>query len=325
MAFFKDTAKKGKTSARRTGPERVVSKMPKSEPVDAFSKKHIPIGTITAVESSKDVLPSADRKDREQVVPYIRTTKKADDLLSSRYELKYRISESKAQAVKTFVQNFLPMDRYARMHPDGMYPISSLYLDSENLDLCRETLEGRRNRFKLRIRAYDDNPRSPVFFEIKRRADKIILKSRAQVERACLSAVLDGSMQYRAQNKKEQEALDQFLFYKQMIQGRPVVLVRYWREPFEGDTEHRVRVTFDRHLCYKPVARPEVMLNGSGWHQVPISFVILEVKFTDRYPAWVRQLVQLFNLNRSSMSKYVSSVKQSRQAGIQQAMPYYLE
>ncbi len=198
-------------------------------------------------------------------------------------------------------------------------------MDSGNLDLCKETLSGKANRFKLRIRAYDDNPENPVFFEIKRRVDKVILKSRARVERPHLASVLNGSMRYQADCPAEQEALDQFLYYKQVILGRPVVLVRYQREPFEGQGDHRVRVTFDRQLCYKKVTAAEVVMNGHGWHRIPIPFVILEIKFTNNYPAWLRRMVHVFNLNRSSMSKYVTSVKESKQAGLQTVFPYYLE
>lgn len=243
------------------------------------------------------------------------------DLLACRFELKYRISESKAQAIREYIRPYLPMDHYAMTHPDGQYPISSLYFDSPGLDLCKETLLGQTNRFKLRIRAYDDEPGSSVFFEIKRRANKVILKSRARIMRPDLRSALEGLSEDTGRSPKDQEALDQFLCYQRMIQGRPVVLVRYLREPFEGDTENRVRITFDRNLCYRSVSGPEVTLNGQGWHRINLPFVILEIKFTDQYPAWLRNLVCAFNLDLSSMSKYVTSIKQSHQ----NAMSYYLE
>ena len=248
-----------------------------------------------------------------------------DTLLSSRYELKYRISESKAQAIREYIRNYLPMDRYARSHPDGQYPISSLYLDSDTLDLCRETLVGKANRFKLRIRAYDDAPSSPAFFEIKRRANKIVLKSRARVERKDLRAVFENPFMCSCRSGKDRKALEQFAYYKQAIQGKPVVLVRYMREPFEDDTDNRVRITFDRQLSYREMPDPEVFLNGNGWQPIPIPFVILEIKFTGRYPGWLHELIRVFNLNISSMSKYAASVRHSRHSALQKAFPYYLD
>lgn len=302
-------------------PEKTANPLPADIPAEEHP--HQSGKSADSTPKTKDTKVKQRHSQKDTVVPFVHTPPK-DNLLACRYELKYRISESKAQAIKTYVQNFLPVDRYALIYPDRQYPISSLYLDSENLDLCRETLLGKTNRFKLRIRAYDDQPQSPVFFEIKRRADKVILKSRARVNRTGMAAVLEGSGTFQG-SKKDQETLQQFLYYRQMIQGRPVVMVRYMREPFEGNTDSRVRVTFDRHLCYQQVSKPQVVLNGDGWHCIPIPFVILEIKFTEHYPAWLNRLVQMFNLDRSSMSKYVTSVKQSKQIGFQKAFPYYLE
>jgi hypothetical protein len=39
-----------------------------------------------------------------------------------------------------------------------------------------------------------------------------------------------------------------------------------------------------------------------------IAGVILELKFTDRFPIWLRQMVRHFDLVRVSMAKYVSCV-----------------
>lgn len=235
------------------------------------------------------------------------------DLTSCRYELKYRISEGKAQAVKDFVQHYLSVDKYALMYPDRQYPISSLYLDSPDLDLCRETIVGKPNRFKLRIRAYSDVSQSPLFLEVKRRVNRVILKSRARVERTELKEVLEGVADWQRRSPKEEEVLRQFLFYKETLHAQPTILVRYSREPFEGEGENRVRVTFDRQLCFRQPQGLEVPLNGNGWQLAALPFVILEIKFTDHYPLWLKEMVRSFNLNLSSMSKYVSSVTQSHQ------------
>ncbi len=230
------------------------------------------------------------------------------DLTCCRYELKYRITEGKAQAIRDFVQYYLLVDKYALMYPDRQYPISSLYWDSPDLRLCRETLSGKLNRFKLRIRTYSDLPQTPLFLEVKRRVNKVIVKSRARIERSELQAALEGTLDLHGRSEKDRQALQQFLFYKQTLQAEPVVLVRYMREAYEGEGGNRVRVTFDRQLHFRKPYGMEVMLNGQGWQSVPVPFVVLEIKFTDHYPAWLEKMIRLFELNLSSMSKYVSSV-----------------
>jgi len=39
-----------------------------------------------------------------------------------------------------------------------------------------------------------------------------------------------------------------------------------------------------------------------------VDFVTLELKFTDRFPHWMRDVVHAFNLERRSVPKYVECV-----------------
>jgi SPX domain protein involved in polyphosphate accumulation len=213
----------------------------------------------------------------------------------SRYELKYVISESRAAAIVQFIEPYLELDRYCREQPDYAYPIVSLYLDSDNLQLCRESLSGLLNRFKLRVRSYSDDSDYPRFFEIKRRANTIIIKSRARVMSQDVAALLSGQYVPPLQNHEvEADALKQFQLYMKSIVARPKVLVRYMRQAYEGEGENRVRVTFDRQLVYKISSSPEVTLDGGGW-QHNLDGVILEIKFTGRYPAWLGRMARYFD------------------------------
>ncbi len=237
-----------------------------------------------------------------------------DTMLACRYELKYRISESRARAIAQYVRAFIEPDRYAKLRPRGEYPIVSLYLDSDGFQLARETWEGKKNRFKLRIRGYSDNPESPCFFEVKRRVSNVILKSRARVQHEDVSTILKTG-QIPTGYKTDENALRQFLLYVNYVNAKPLVLVRYMREAYEGDSDNRVRVTFDRQLSYKITREPLIRLNGTGWQDARLSFVILEIKFTAHYPAWLSRMVKTFDLKQGAMSKYGSSIQLSCAAG----------
>lgn len=110
------------------------------------------------------------------------------------------------------------------------------------------------------------------------------------------------------------ETINQFQLYMKNIEARPMVLVRYMRQAFEGNSENKVRVTFDRELAYCVTNRPEVRLGGRGWQRNPFTLngVILEIKFTNKYPAWLSQMVKYFNLEARSISKFGSSITDSR-------------
>jgi len=234
-----------------------------------------------------------------------------DRTLGCRYEMKYIISESKAGAIARFIEPYLKLDHYSRLRPDGAYPIVSLYLDSPNLQLCRESLEGHKNRFKLRIRSYTDDPNYPRFFEIKRRVGTIIIKDRARVvtPKTALADLLSPLSLSEQTYKGYEEILKQFRLYKNTINAGPVVRVRYSRRAYESDTENRVRVTFDRQLAYNVGREANVSLVGPGWQRHSIKNVILEIKFTGRYPAWLSRMVECFDLHQQSVSKYATSIK----------------
>jgi hypothetical protein len=233
----------------------------------------------------------------------------ADGTLRCRYECKYQISETKAAAVEKFIQPYLRPDRYSKLQPTGYYPIVSLYLDSPNLTLCKETLTGKKNRFKLRIRGYSDDPAYPKFFEIKRRLNTVIVKDRERVKNSDIARLLSGGALPAQYYSTEQESLKQFLFYMRTINAGPLALVRYIRRAYEDDSENRVRVTFDRKLCYKRTDKPVVELGGSGWQRQPFSDIVLEIKFTSRFPAWLTHLVRCLELDQQSFSKYANCVE----------------
>lgn len=245
--------------------------------------------------------------------PALHATKSGDRMLACRFELKYLITEAKAAAIERYIQPFLEYDRYSKLQRGGMYPIVSLYCDSPDMQLCRETLTGVKNRFKLRIRSYTDEPEYPRFFEIKRRINQVILKSRARVMDDDLAPLLAGRLLPPRGYTTDEAALNQFQLYTASINAGPRVLIRYLRQAFENTTENRVRVTFDRSLCYKVTDEPQVRLSGSGWQRNVLTEgnVILEIKFTGTFPTWLSRMAALFGLRARSVSKYATSIEQS--------------
>lgn len=268
-----------------------------------------------AAEQTRSRRPG--QRDRHKVGPFPQAQKSGDRMLACRYELKYLITESKAAAIHQYLQPFLEYDRYSKLQRGGMYPIVSLYLDSADLQLCRETLTGRKNRFKLRIRSYTDEPEYPRFSEIKRRINRVILKSRARVTDEDVPALLMGRPLPPRGYTTDEVALNQFQFYTATIHAGPMVLIRYLRQAFESPSENRVRVTFDRELCYKMTDKPEVRLSGSGWQPSRITqgHAILEIKFTGVYPAWLARMAAHFNLEARSVSKFATSMTQASELG----------
>src|SRR5215204_5890669 len=117
-----------------------------------------------------------------------------DRMQKQRFELKYLINEETALLVRDYVRSYLDFDEYSVGKPDFSYPVHSLYLDSDDLKLYWETINGNKNRYKLRLRYYSTNPDAPVFFEIKRRANNCIMKQRGGVRQDCVALLLRGQL-----------------------------------------------------------------------------------------------------------------------------------
>jgi len=233
-------------------------------------------------------------------------------LQQQRFELKYLVSGQLAARVREYVRCHLELDEYSSCQPDGAYPIHSLYLDSDDLETHRATVNGTKNRFKLRLRYYDEQPGSPVFCEVKARVDNCILKQRCGVKRAAIPFLLSGQWPepdwMLSSGARSWMDLERFLFLARRLQARPRLHNRYLREAWVCPQGNSVRVTFDRRIQAEPwfscqptcgMTRPVNLLPGT---------VVLELKFTNRFPEWFRGLVEHFSLMQASCAKYSDSV-----------------
>ena len=92
------------------------------------------------------------------------------------------------------------------------------------------------------------------------------------------------------------------------LQATPKTHVGYLREAWVTEDDNSVRVTLDRdvssmaHFTYDIATRMENVV-------MPFApDVILEIKFTNRYPDWLRQLVETFGVMQCGAAKYVEGV-----------------
>ena len=244
-------------------------------------------------------------------------------LQASRYELKYWVSERVAEAIRNFGRSYLEPDEHYRPGTVG-YPVHSLYMDTADLKLYYQTIQGLKNRFKLRIRFYDDEPKSPAFLEIKRRTTDVISKERAGITKSSVGRLLRGEWSKASdlldENEKTVGALESFCKLRDQIGAVGSHYVSYMREAYVSPNSDHVRVTFDRELMggyYEPGSKLQIPRRQNT---ITTPGVILELKFTDRYPGWMRDLVRVFNLERTSVPKYIECVEA---AGLQPSHTAY--
>lgn len=235
----------------------------------------------------------------------------------NRFELKYIVTEPVALGIRDFARCYLSPDEHADATRGFAYQIHSVYLDNTGLDLYNSTVHGHKNRFKLRVRYYDAVPAHPVFFEIKRRVNDAILKRRAVVRREAAIALMDGQCPtpddlLEPGDLKSLDAIHQFWDMSQWITAEPKVIVSYTREAWVTTENNSLRLTFDRGLTATPWRRRFETPDTSGPGLPTVGGIVLEMKFTDRFPHWMRELVRTFNLYRGQMAKYVHCLNAMR-------------
>ena len=217
----------------------------------------------------------------------------------SRFECKYYLPDELLEPIRVHIAPFTRPDVYAA-DEDHAYTICSLYLDNPDLQIYRMSAQGLRSRFKLRMRYYDEH--GPVFCEIKRRNDDVIRKTRTRTTRDEASDILRLALGQGADIDVPDTG--EFGMMTSRLGCGPVLRVKYRREAYESVAEDSVRITFDSQLEQAVTVSDQLRLAGP-FHDIPTRGVILEIKFTDRFPSWIHSLIDRFELQRVSVPKYL--------------------
>jgi len=240
-------------------------------------------------------------------------------LQSNRFELKYQIDEQAVRGIRQWIRGHLVQDPYMVRAPQDFYEVHSLYLDSDDLVLYRQSTEGLKNRVKLRIRFYDDDPKSPAFLEIKRRTTGVIHKERAIVSRDAAERLLAGQMLTendllpKSRDASSVSALRHFEQLVRRMQAGGTYYVSYTREAYVEPAGNHVRLTIDREIESGLYDQGENLNVPHRRVETSVRRPVLEIKFTDRFPDWMQGMVQTLHLQVQSVSKYVAAVQAVKQ------------
>lgn len=217
---------------------------------------------------------------------------------SIRFEIKYRIPPQLADEMAHHLVRYMQADEYGE-GGSARYPVHSLYLDSPDFRLYRDTAEGAFSRFKLRARCYNFQPARSVFLEVKTRHGEAMTKSRALASVEESTQLMAG-----AGTDREDAGLRAFATARDNLRARPVAWITYDRAAYVGGERSLVRITFDSDV--RAALPTHDLSEPPTWYALPevVGLVVLEIKYTGSYPAWVAETVRRFGLHRQSMSKY---------------------
>ncbi|WP_339230099.1 polyphosphate polymerase domain-containing protein [Oceanobacillus sp. FSL K6-2867] len=224
-----------------------------------------------------------------------------------RKEQKYLITIGQYEQL---IQQISPYMRPDKFGEDGKYTVTSLYFESDDHKIYFETKNKLKYRQKLRLRVYDNiDIHGIAFFEVKQKHKKVVNKRRM---------LLSLSEAYRYINRQEScidnyegsniQVLREIDYFRHLYRLEPEMVVSYDRHALHCITDPELRITFDFNLrCRNDDLYLE---NGSyGASFIDSNLVVLEVKVNDSVPLWLTRILQHFNCEQRSASKFCTSLE----------------
>jgi hypothetical protein len=234
------------------------------------------------------------------------------DFPLGRFERKYLVSDEVAAAIKEAIAPHVVADEHMPSENPRGYVVHTLYLDSPTLELYRWTRESRVNRYKLRLRFYDEHATSRIYAEIKEKRSGQTFKRRYGMDHELAQAMMADRtaepLVHALGNGAASTALAEFCELRYSIAADPKLFVTYQREAYNSQEEPQVRITFDRRMRTNAFGRsgglavPKYGVNIGGRD------ALLEFKYADDPPAWLKETLDKFNLRRAKFSKFAESV-----------------
>ena len=214
------------------------------------------------------------------------------------FEIKFLLTQEEGSRIVEEARRFLSWDPFSDPSRGNGYQVESLYLDSPQLEVYHRIPGFSRRKF--RIRRYGDSDH--VFVERKSKRRGLVRKRRTQIP-------VTDTLKLGAVQVEPNWVGAWFHDRLQRRSLRPTMQVRYQRIALMGmDSTGPIRITVDSNLQCMPIGNFEF----HRWEKplLPVEDrCVLELKFRANIPESFQRLVQQFQLQSQSMSKYRRSVE----------------
>lgn len=233
----------------------------------------------------------------------------------SRYEYKYRISLDLIPYIRDYIKSHTVLDPHLKKIEAQKYTVRSIYFDTPELDFYYEKMDGLKIRKKLRVRTYNEMS-DYAFLEIKRKFVNCITKERSRLPIMTIERLIDtpddSIYEFPSTDYNARLVSGKFL-YNLLKRGLvPILLVVYDREAYVGKIDEYHRVTFDINVRARTNPDLGDILSTSNFVSITKDQAILELKYDDLMPKWMKNLTKEYNLKRESLSKYCMGVDACR-------------
>ncbi|MGI6004266.1 MAG: polyphosphate polymerase domain-containing protein [Christensenellales bacterium] len=215
-----------------------------------------------------------------------------------RHEHKYVCSQAQIVMFKTRMTGLLKPDIHAGQN--GQYNIRSLYFDDVDNTCYFDNENGTDPREKFRIRIYNHDAEY-ILLELKKKWRGMTQKAACVLTKAQCGILMAGSIP--PTDETSPSLLRKLCLLMRTSIMRPVIIVEYNRTPFICGTGN-VRITFDQDISSSNYVRG--FLNGEIPKRsvMPPGQNILEVKWDEFLPDYIKRNLQTERLQQTAYSKF---------------------
>lgn len=215
-----------------------------------------------------------------------------------RNEWKYLIDTAQKEAVCSRLKPVMKPDPHAE---NGVYMLRSLYFDDYFHSAYEEKNAGILLRKKYRIRIYNCSDRN-IKLERKKKFGSYIYKESASLTREEFYKILEG--EYGFLLESSQPLCREFYYECVSNVMRPRTIVDYERQPWILD-EGTVRITFDMDVRAATGSYDIFDRTLPGLPVLEPGKCIMEVKFTEFLPDFIKEILPDRASEFAAVSKYV--------------------
>ncbi len=222
-----------------------------------------------------------------------------------RVENKYLIYEDEIAYLRARLESIMKKDEHGQ---NGSYLVRSVYFDDLNDSAYRQNEAGSDDRSKFRIRTYD-NDSSFILLEEKSKKKGFTHKESAAIDEKTARSFLKNRGCFNAPMISSDLIKEEAFLFKRLycnmntVLLHPVVIVEYERTAFT-ERSGNVRITFDMNIgASKELDR----FFENNIFPVPVlekGAHILEIKYDEILPGYIKELIDEGILKRTAFSKY---------------------
>jgi SPX domain protein involved in polyphosphate accumulation len=216
-----------------------------------------------------------------------------------RVEKKYLLTDSEYKKLMKKLESHLEKDSYFKS------TICNIYLDNDNYDVIKKSLEKPPFKEKIRLRSYNvPELNDDVYLELKGKINGIVFKRRIKLKLNSFYNYIDNNVL-----PEESQIMREIDYKIKHLQLKPKLYLAYDRFSYYDKENHELRITFDENIRSRE-ENLHLEYGDAGKLYFKENMHIMEIKTLGALPLWFTKIITDLKIYPVSFSKYGSIYKE---------------